>query len=33
VAYTVADDFEIQSAYAELLDKKYTLVELKQAKP
>ena len=31
VAYTVADDVEIQSAYAELLDSNYTLVELKQA--
>ena len=31
VAYTVSDDVEIKSAYVELLDTNYTLIELKQA--
>ena len=31
VAYTVADDVEIQSVYAEVLDYNYELIELKQA--
>jgi len=31
VSYSVADDVEIQSVYAELLDNNYTLIELKQA--
>ena len=31
VAYTVADDVEIQSVYAEMLDSNYMLIEMKQA--
>ena len=31
VTYTIEDDVEIQSAYAELLDANYTLLVLKQA--
>ena len=32
ISYTVYDGVEVQSAYVELLDNNYTLIELKQAK-